>query len=532
MSINQVKGQYNINPKPKLIIGLVVDQMRYEYISKYWENFSNKGFKKLINNGAFCKNTETGYMLNQSSTGHATISTGANPSVHGIISDEWYARISDKIIYCSEDSEMTTIGSESEEGRKSPHNLFSSTIGDEMKSFNSKSKVIGISIKDHSAIMLAGHKADAAYWYDNKSGKWISSSYYMENLPTWVKGFNNIKLPDSYLERLWNLLLPSSSYSYKGIDNNSAEVGFGRNENSYPYNFKKLRKKNLYSEYELLKSTPQGNTLTTDFALTAIQEEKLGYDNITDLLMISFSSTDYIGHMFGPESFEMEDTYIRLDQEISHFIDVVEKLLGRNNILIFLTSNHGVANKPAKMIAEKMNAGFFRYRNAIALLKSYLNAIYGQGDWISFYHKHQLYFNRSLIEDSGIDLNEIQSRSTNFLLDFDGIANVLTSTTLQNTNYSNGIFSAMQNSFNQKLSGDLIINLEPGWIEETDLATDHNSAYEYDIHVPLIWYGWDIPFKTINRKISIKDIAPTLSFLLDIQAPNSSTGEIILEIIE
>lgn len=525
-------GQYQNDTKPRLIIGIVIDQMRYEYIFRYWDNFSNKGFKKLINNGTFCMNTETGYMLNQSATGHATISTGTFPSVHGIISDEWYTRITRRIINCTDDTRMITIGSDSEEGQKSPRHLFSSTIGDEMKFFNNESKVISISLKDHSAIMMAGHLADAAYWYDSKSGNWISSSYYLENLPTWVKGFNNIRLPDSYLEREWNMLLPSSSYSYDGNDENPSEVGFGRNENSYPYNFKKLRKNSLTGEYELLKSTPLGNTLITDFALSAIQEERLGYDDITDLLMISFSSTDYIGHLFGPQSYEIEDTYIRLDQEISHFVDVVERSLGKKNILIFLTSNHGVANNPQKMLDEKMNAGFFRYRNAVALLKSYLNAIYGHGDWVSFYNKQQLYLNRNLIEDSGIILSEIQSCAATFLVEFEGVANVLTSTVLQNTNYGSGIFKKMQNSFNQKLSGDLMINLEPGWTEETNFSTGHNSPYEYDTHIPLIWYGWKIPVKSISRKISITDIAPTLSFFLNIQAPNSSTGTLIYEILE
>ncbi len=398
-------GQNQNDTKPKLIIGIVVDQMRYEYIYRYWDNLSNKGFKRLINNGAFCKNTDTGYLLNQSAAGHATISTGTFPSVHGIISDEWYARITNKIVNCTQDNSKITIGSDSNEGEQSPHNLFSSTIGDEMKSFNNESKVIGVSLKDHSAILLTGHLADAAYWYDDETGNWISSSYYMEELPVWVKGFNNIRLPDSYLEREWNMLLPSSSYSYDGIDNNSSEIGYGRNENNFPYNFKKLRKNSLTSEYELLKSSPLGNTITTDFALSAIQEEHLGYDEITDLLMISFSSTDYIGHLFGPESYETEDTYIRLDQEISHFIDVVESMLGKNNVLIFLTSNHGVANNPKKMIDDNMPAGFFRYRNAIALLKSYLNAVYGQGDWLSLYNKQQLYLNRTLIEDNNIILS-------------------------------------------------------------------------------------------------------------------------------
>ncbi|MFC2118187.1 alkaline phosphatase family protein [Bacteroidota bacterium] len=530
--INTSYGQNSGYSKPKLIIGIVIDQMRYEYIYRYWNNFGEKGFKKLINNGALCTNAETGFLLNQSASSHASISTGAFPSTHGIISDEWYSRLSNKIIKCAVDPNTETIGSDSEDGRRSPIHLFSGTIGDEMKLNNKKSKIIGISLKDHSAIFMAGHIIDAAYWFDSETGNWISSSFYMNGLPTWVNDFNDKKLPDSYIAREWNLLLPKTSYSSGFEDNNLFEVGFGTRNNSFPYDLKKLQKRSLSNDYEILKSTPFGNTLTTDFVLSAIEEGELGQDEITDLLMVSFSSTDYIGHLFGPHSFEIEDAFIRLDQEIGHFIDIVENSLGKENILIFLTSSHGVANIPKQMEANKMHAGFFRYRNAVALLKSYLNAIYGHGDWIKYYYNQQLYLNRSLIEDTGISLLEIQNTSANFLVEFDGVANVLVSSVLQSTDFSHGVFNKMQNSFNQKLSGDLLINLKPGWTEETDLATNHNSAYEYDVHVPLIWYGWKIQPKTIQRKVSLTDIAPTLANFLHIQRPNSSCGITIYELIE
>jgi len=411
-----LSGQSNESRKPKLIIGIVVDQMRYEYIARYWNNFGENGFKKLINEGSYCTNAETGYFLNESASGHASISTGAYPSTHGIISDKWYSRFEKNTINCSDDENYKSFGTENGNGRKSPINLLSGTIGDEMKLFNASSRVVGISLKDHSAIMLAGHLANAAYWYDSDSGNWISSSFYFEQLPLWVETFNAKKIADSYLNREWNLLLPKSIYSNYGPDNNPFEVGFGRRENSFPYNLKRLRKKSFASEYEILKSCPFGNTLTTDFALAALYEDQLGLDNITDLLMISYSSIDYIGHLFGPYSYEMEDAMIRLDQEIAYFLEEVENARGKENILVFLTSNHGVAPIPKQMQTGKMHAGFFRYRNAIALLKSYLNAIYGQNDWIEYYSKNQLYLNRILIEENNINIVEIQNKAALFLV--------------------------------------------------------------------------------------------------------------------
>lgn len=527
-----VAGQTNESQKPRLIIGIVVDQMRYEYIARFWDNFSENGFKKLINEGSFCTNTETGYFINQSSTGHASISTGAYPSTHGIISDKWYDRLGKNLINCCDDQNTITYGSENGNGRKSPLNLLSGTIGDEMKIFNKRSRIIGISLNDHSAIMLSGHQANAAYWYDSDSGNWISSSFYIDQIPNWVETFNSKKIADSYLNREWNLLLPKSIYFDSGPDNNPFEVGFGRRVNSFPYNLKRLRKKSYVSEYVLLKSCPFGNTLTTDFALSAIYEEQLGLDNITDLLMISFSSIDYIGHLFGPYSYEMEDAMLRLDLEIAHLLEEAENAIGLENILVFLTSNHGVAPIPKQMLTGKMNAGIFRYRNAVALLKSYLNAIYGQENWIEYYNEKQLYLNRTLIEERKIDLAEIQNKAALFLVEFDGVANVLTSSVLMSTNFSHGVFNKMQNSYNQKLSGDLIINLQPGWTEESDMSTSHNSAYEYDSHVPLIWYGWNIPHKVIKREIQIIDIVPTLTDILNIQKPNSCSGKPIYEILK
>jgi len=519
--------------KPKLIISIVIEQMRYDYISRFWEKFEKNGFKRLISEGSFCKNTNLNYIFSQSSSGHASIFTGSTPSQHGIISNSWYLANKKKKIYCTDDEKYKTVGSESNTGKMSPKQLTTTTFGDELKLYNNnKSKIIGVSMKDYAAILPAGHTANTAYWYDNQTGNWITSSYYISSLPEWVIDFNKKKLPDFYLDRQWTPLLSITEYTESLPDSNIFETGIN-NKTAFPYNLNELSqiKKNARN-YNLLKSTPFGNTITNDFAIAAIIGEQLGADKYTDVLTISYTSTGNIGDAFGTRSVEIEDTYLRLDKEIAHLIDYVNDNFGKENVLIFLTADNGTIDNPKYLAGYAAPAGFFNHVYAVALLKSYLNALYGEGDWISEYIDQQLYLNQKLIEDSKLSLSEVQNKAAQFLLQFSGVANTITATTLQNTNFTEGIFDKMQNSYNQKRSGDVLINLEPGWIQETYLSTAHNSAYSYDSHIPLIWYGWKIGRKTINRKISITDIAPTISWLLNIPFTSNIDGDPIIELSE
>ncbi len=517
--------------KPKLVIGIIVDMMRYDYIYRYWDKFETDGFKRLINEGTFCKNANYNYLFTQTGAGHATIFTGTTPSYHGIISNSWYLRLKDKIVYCTEDDKVKTVGSDSNEGQASPKHLLTTNLGDELKLSNKqKSKVIGIALKSYASILSAGHSADAAYWFDNKTGNWITSSFYQDSLPGWVKEFNNKKFPDLYIQREWLTLLPIEQYTESLEDDNPYEAGFGKQLRTFPHNLNNLKK--ITTRYNILKSTPFGNTLTKDFAIAAIVNEELGKDQYTDLLVCSFSSTDYVGHLFGPTSIEVEDIYLRLDKEIAHFLNFIDDYIGKENVLLFLTADHGAVNIPQYLKDLKIPAGYFNNKSAITLLKAYLNAIYGQGEWVSAYNEQQLYLNHNLIEDSKISLEEIQTNTAQFIIQFTGVANAITATTLQTTNFTKGIFEKMQNSYNQKRSGDVIINLEPGWLEQTEMSTSHNTAYRYDTHVPLIWYGWKINRSIITRPILITDIAPTIATFLNISFPNGCTGEPIRELTE
>ena len=514
--------------KPKLVIGIVIDGMRYDYIYRYWNNFKDNGFKKLINEGTFCKNANYNYLFTQSSVGYATISTGAMPSSHGIIADKLYQRSKGKLVSCTLDKKVHCIGSDCETGNMSPKNLLTSTLADELNlSNNHKSKIISISMNANDAILSGGHTANAAYWFDKKTGDWVTSSFYMDSLPTWVVDFNKKKIPDIYLDRQWNPILPVEQYTEGNTQGNSQRIGFYK-KSGFPYDLLKLKKKS--KNYEVLKNTPFGNTYTKDFAIATIINEKLGTDNYPDVLTVGFSATEDISNDCGPNSIELEDAYIRLDREIAHFLSFIEDNIGKNNVLIFLTSNHGTSYAPQTLIDKKIPAGYFNSDRALLLLRTYMNAVYGSGNWIKAYYDKSIYLDRNLIEDSQLSLQDVQTKVAQFLIQFSGVANTITATTLENTDFSKGIFKKMQNSFNQERSGDVIINLEPAWIEKGNYVAQSNSPYNYDTHVPLIWYGWKIKRSTLNRNILINDIAPTIANFLNIAQPNACSGNVINDI--
>ena len=519
--------------KPKLIVGIVIEQMRYEYLSRYWGKLSENGFKRMINGGAYCRNARYNYLFTQSSPGHSTISTGSYPSEHGIVSDIWYNRLLNKKIYATYDEQVHPVGGSYETGQNSPVNLLPSTFSDELKLFNnSRSKIIGVGMDSHTAILSTGHLADCAYWYDDKTGTWMSSSFYIDSLPGWVNEFNNKALPDIYLERIWKPLFPVSEYIESQPDTSRYEKGI-KNRNSFPYNLDIISRIDRNKrDYSALRYTPFGDTYVKDFAITAIMEEELGMDEITDMININFSVLDFIAHTFGPYSVEMEDAFLVLDRELAHLLDFLEDTFGKESVLVYLTASHGVSASPELLESKGLATGKFASLKAISLLKSYLNVTYGEGNWILGYFGQQIFLNRNLIEDSRLSLEDFQTRVAGFIIQFSGVANTVTSSTMQTTQFTGGINEKIRNSFNQARSGDVIINLEPGWIEENGNVADHNSAWTYDIHVPLIWYGWKVLRSVIHRRVDIIEIAPTLSYMLNISYPNASTADPIQEVVE
>lgn len=513
--------------KPKLVVGIVVDLMRYDYILKYWDKMENNGIKRLVNEGSFCKNAHYNYIFNTSSVGFATIGSGANPGVHGIVAETWYAPLTDKEVYSTVADNGSLVGTDSKEPVYTSEKLLVSTFSDELKMATfKKSVVISVSINGATSVISAGHLANAAYWYDTNTGNWITSNKYMSAIPKWVDEFNRKDLATTYLNRNWETVRPIAEYTESLADDNAYEIGL-KSQKTFPYNLSaiSLPLGTTKRNYDLLKFTPFGNSLTKDFAISAMVNEKMGQDDITDYLCINFSSTEYISKLFGIHSVETQDAYLRLDKEIKHFLDFIDTYVGKGNTLIFFTSNHGSAFNPMLMSEMGVPSGTFNHEQAMKLLQSYLNIVYGKGNWIKLYKGQQIYLNRELIENSKLDLKSFQETVSNFCLQFTGVANVATAYQLQYENYTSGVFKKMQNSFNHKRSGDIMINLEAGWTEKDDSYAGHNTGYSYDTHVPLVFYGWKINRQTIHDPVDMIDIAPTISTFLDIAYPNGCQGK-------
>ncbi len=520
--------------RPRLVVGIIVEQMRFDQLEKFRDRLSDNGIKRLINEGTFFRNASYEFLLTQGAPAHSTIATGAGPSYHGITSDSWYVPLKNELIYCTKDLNVDPVGGSYESGLHSPVNLQASTFTDELKlATNMMSKVYAIGLKEYSAIFSAGHAADGAFWFDNTTGTWMTSTFYMKTLPQWVKDFNAMKHSDIYLEGIWNLLRPLSDYSNCLADSNKFETGFN-GRNYFPYDLRKLSQRgsrNAPKDYSLLRETPFGNTFTTDFALKLIESEGLGQDGITDFLAVCYSSTDYIGHRFGPSSVEMGDAILRLDKEVETIINYLNDKLGKKNYLIFFTSAHGVSEIPTVMESNRIPAGYFKQNQALQLLRTYLNAIYGEGNWVKGFSEKQIFLNRTLIEDARIPLEDIQLKVARFMNQMTGVSSAYPYSAFEANDYGSGHLKKIINNFSPQRSGDVIITLNPGWVEKDgDQVTNHNSPYEYDSHVPLIWYGWSVNRNVVMRKINMTDIAATLSSLCKIPYPNSCTGEPMSEL--
>jgi predicted AlkP superfamily pyrophosphatase or phosphodiesterase len=518
---------------PRLIVGIVIEQMRSDYISRFWDKFGEGGFKRLIHEGAWCRQASYNHFYMQTAVGYATTFTGSMPASHGIVADRWYDRVSGKVVGAVTDESVRTVGGSYDAGKFSPRNMLGTTIGDEVKLANLRqSKVFGVSLDPVSAILSAGHIADGAFWFDDENGSWITSSYYMRDLPNWLIDENKKKLADLYLTKTWDTSFPVQQYTKTLTDENPYEAGIA-GRIVFPYVLLDIaRGMSISDRYRLLKQTPFGNSLTKDMAIALMVNENLGKDEFTDVLTISFVATEYIGNAFGTLSVELEDAFLKLDSELEHFLQFVDDFVGKENTLIFVTSNHGAAQTPAYLADSKAPVGSFNYNSALSLLRSYLNALYGSGEWIKGYFGQQLYLDSDLIENSKLNLDDFRNTVARFLVQFSGVSHTITATALQNNQYTEGFRSKMQNSFFPRRSGDVFINLHPGWVERSGRVTSHNSAYPYDAQVPLIWYGWKVKRDVIVRPVDMTDVAPTISAMMNIMVPNAATGKVIDELVK
>ncbi len=514
----------NGNSKPKLVVGIVIDQMRYDYIYRYWDKYGNDGFKRLVNDGFFCRNTNFNYVPTYTGPGHASVYTGTTPAVHGIIANDWYDKGKGKNSYCVQDDNVTGVGTTAPEGKRSPVNMLTTTITDELRiSSSMKSKVIGVALKDRSAILPAGHTANAAYWYDGSVGGFITSTYYMKDLPQWVQDFNKKELAKKYMSQPWNTLLPIEQYTESVSDDNNYEfIAKGETRPVFPHNLPELIKTN--GGLNMIRSTPFGNSLTKDFAIETIKSENMGKSTATDFLAVSFSSPDYIGHAYGPNSVEQEDDYIRLDKDLGEFLKFLDTQIGKNNVLVFLTADHAAPQVPAYLMDLKVPAGYVDETKMVDTLKKYLLKYYGDTLVLSFSNQ-QVFLNHKAIEDKKLSLHQVQEITAAFMQNMPNVSEVLTAETLNNSQFTEGSRYLMQKGFNAKRSGDVLINYQPAWVDFPHYGTTHGSPYSYDTHVPLLFYGWNIQHGSSSEQVFITDVAATLAMMLNIQFPNGCTGK-------
>jgi predicted AlkP superfamily pyrophosphatase or phosphodiesterase len=516
---------------PKLVVGIVVDQMRYDYLSRFYNRYTEDGFKRLMKEGYQLTNNHYNFVPTYTAPGHASIYTGTSPMNHGIIGNNWYDKFEDKVIYNADDDQVTGVGTASDIGKMSPRRMLTTTMTDQLElQTQGRAKVIGISIKDRGAILSAGHAADAAYWFEGSDqGNFISSSFYMDQLPQWVTDFNASKKADAYL-KTWNTLVPIETYTASGPDLNDFEKApSGKETAVFPYDLNKLRGEN--GNYSLIKATPYGNSIVADFAIEALKKEEMGKDAIADFLAVSFSSTDYIGHQYGVNSVEIEDTYLRLDQDIARFLKALDEEVGKGNYTVFLTADHGAVNNPAYLQSRNINAGYFDRSDFRDKLNNALTEKYGFEDLISNIYNDQIFFNKANLIKNNINPIDLENFIASTIIDYTHIDKVFTRKALVSGAMQDGTGKLIQNGFHHKRSGDVIYVLEPAVITYSKTGSTHGSSQSYDTHVPLLFYGNGIKHGSSSKRTEIIDIAPTISSLLKISFPNGATGNPISEVL-
>lgn len=524
-------GLSQSDESPKLVVGIIVDQMRHDYITRFWNHFGDDGFKRFFNEGFVAKNHHFNYFQTKTGPGHASIATGTAPSTHGIIANDWYHKTLKKEVYCVGDTSVFSVGTKSDAGEKSPHRMHTTTFSDQLRlhyQFNNKS--IGISIKDRSAILSAGHSATAAYWFYGKDeGVFVSSSFYMKQLPKWVKEFNSKQYPIQLLKS-WNPIKPIETFVESSSKHNDFEKLFeGISVAEFPYDLEKLAP--LNDNFDLLKDTPFGNTIVTEFSLEAFKHEELGLGSSPDFLAIAYSSTDYIGHHFGINSNEIQDTYIRLDLEIAQLFKAFDHQLGKGNYVVFLTSDHGATQVPNYLKANKIPAGYYQTKNLKSKLSKTLYDKFGVDHLIENISNNDVFFNRQLIHQHSLDFDLVLDVAKEYFLTLDFVDKVFKSTELLQLSEVELLHHLLIQSHHQKYSGDLIFVQRPSFINYNQKGTTHGSGFNYDTHVPLMFFGKGIQKGHTFRRTEITDIAPTLSALLSIGYPNGSTGNPIHEVL-
>ncbi|UBB90826.1 alkaline phosphatase family protein [Candidatus Kaistella beijingensis] len=531
IGINAQKAKINQPNRPKLVVGLVVDQMRWDYLYRYYSKYGNDGFKRLLNKGFSLNNVHINYVPTVTALGHTSIYTGSVPAIHGIAGNDWYDKGTGKNVYCTTDETVKPVGTQNVKvGSHSPKNLWSTTITDELRlATNFQGKVVGVSLKDRASILPAGHNPTGAYWFDDSSGNFVTSSYYMNDLPQWMKNFNAQNLPEKLVANGWNTLLPLNQYTESSPDNSPWEGLLGSAKTpTFPYN-------NLAADYQAKKDniryTPFGNTLTLKVAEAAIEGESLGKDNITDFLAINIASTDYAGHKFGPNSIEVQDIYLRLDQDLAEFFKYLDKNIGKNEYTVFLSADHGGAHAVGFMQEHKMATGFFGEGAEKSLNEKY-KLKYGVENLLTSIDNYQIYLDQSLVEKNKLDMTNVVDYLVDELNKDQSVLFAVNLKKLGQAPIPEPIKTRIINGYNWQRSGDIqLISHDSMLPPYAKKGTTHSVWNSYDSRVPLIFMGWGIKNGESNKEYNMTDISPTIASLLRIQFPSGNIGNPIVEVI-
>jgi predicted AlkP superfamily pyrophosphatase or phosphodiesterase len=517
--------------RPKLVVGIVVDQMRWDYLYRYYNRYGEGGFRRLLNEGFSCENTYINYLPSFTAVGHTCIYTGSVPSITGISGNDWTEQLTGAHVYCTDDSTVQSVGvSSSTDGKMSPRNLLVTTITDELRMATQfQSRVVGISLKDRAAILPAGHSANAAFWMDDETGSFITSTYYMNKLPEAVIKFNKEKNIEKYLKLGWNTLYPLNTYIASDSDNKSYEGKFpGESLPVFPHDIKSAYAKSR----GIFRATPYGNSLTLDFAKTVLDAYQLGQGPATDFLTINCASTDYAGHLFGPNSIEEEDVYLRLDKDLATFFTELDTKIGKGNWLVFLTADHGSANAVGYSQEKRIPADFYVAKDLLTNLTQLIQQKFGISNAIRSGENYQINFDLAKIATSNADFDAIKKLAVDYLKKQPGVLYAVDIEKIQDAAIPEPVRTMIINGYNFKRSGQIQVIFQPAWLESyAQKGTTHGTWNPYDTHIPLIFLGWDIhPGATANL-VHMTDIAPTLATLLHIQAPNGNIGIPIVDLL-
>ncbi len=513
--------------RPKIVVGIMVDQMRWDFLYRFQDRYGEGGFKRMLREGFNCDNAYIPYAQTVTACGHASVYTGSVPAINGIMGNEWYDRGLGRTVYCVEDGSVTTIGGNSNAAPMSPKNLLVTSICDELRiATNFKSKVVGIAIKDRGGVLPAGHTANGAYWYDSGSGNWVTSTYYMEELPSWVKFFNNRRIVDSLYKLNWNTLYPIKTYTQSDEDDKIYE---GKSQGDAKPVFPHMLNATGGTNYLAISATPHGNTMTVEFVKAAIQGEGLGADDITDFLAVSFSSPDYIGHQYGPNSIEIEDTYLRLDKEMAALFTYLDGKFG-NQYTVFLTADHGVANSPGYSKEKKLPGGVINAANSSGIMKT--NNKYNIPRLMEANANGQIYLNRKAIDTAKLSFSEVKKYLVTELNKDPGIFYAFDNEEINDALLPTEVKERFINGLNVKRGGDVQVILNSGYLSWGTTGSSHGSWYPYDAHIPVVFMGWGIKSGHATRDVHMTDIAPTISTLLKIQMPSGNIGKVIGEALK